>query len=113
MSILEKTDKWISPSDLQSHIYVDQYCPTIVSVSNDNIFFTKNIIYRPHIECKHQIFLLLVISPFIFEYQYSNFNKTLSVLNIIRFTRKDKYKFLFVEYVTSSSGTCTPLFVVN
>jgi hypothetical protein len=44
--------------------------------------------------------LLLVISPFIFEYQYTNFNKTLSVANIIRFTREDKYKFLFVEYVT-------------
>jgi hypothetical protein len=47
-------------------------------------------------------FLLLVISPFIFEYQYSNFNKTLSVADIIMFTREDKYKFLFVEYVTSS-----------
>jgi len=46
--------------------------------------------------------LLLVISPLIFEYQYSNFNKTLSVANIIRFTREDKYKILFVEYVTSN-----------
>ena len=29
----------------------------------------------------------------------SNFNKTLSVADIIRFTREDKYKFLFAEYV--------------
>ncbi len=41
-----------------------------------------------------------MFSPFISEYQYSNFNKTLSVADIIRFTREDKYKFLFVEYVT-------------
>jgi hypothetical protein len=38
----------------------------------------------------------------IFEFRYSNFNKTLSVADIIRFTREDKYKFLFVEYVTPS-----------
>ena len=42
------------------------------------------------------------ISPFILEYQYSNFNKTLSIANIIRFTREDKYKFLIVEYVTEA-----------
>jgi hypothetical protein len=42
------------------------------------------------------------ISPFILEYQYSNFNKTLSIANIIRFTREDKYKFLIVEYVFSN-----------
>jgi len=36
------------------------------------------------------------------EYQYSNFNKTLSIANIKRFTREDKYKFLFVEYVTEA-----------
>ena len=38
--------------------------------------------------------------PSIFEYLYSNFNKTLLVANIIRFTKEDKYKFLFVEYVS-------------
>jgi hypothetical protein len=48
------------------------------------------------------IFLIIVISPFILEYQYSNFNKTLSIAEIIRFTREDKYKFLFVEYVTEA-----------
>ena len=42
------------------------------------------------------------ISPFILEYQYSNFNKTLSIANIIRFTREDKFKFLIVEYVFSN-----------
>jgi len=36
------------------------------------------------------------------EYQYSNFNKTLSIADIIRFTREDKYKFLLVEYVTEA-----------
>ena len=48
------------------------------------------------------IFLIIVISPFILEYQYSNFNKTLSIADIIRFTREDKYKFLLVEYVTEA-----------
>ena len=38
--------------------------------------------------------------PSIFEYLYSNFNKTLLVADIIRFTKEDKYKFLFVEYVS-------------
>ena len=46
--------------------------------------------------------MTIVISSFIFEYQYSNFNKTLSIANIKRFTREDKYKFLFVEYVTKA-----------
>ena len=46
--------------------------------------------------------MTIVISSFIFEYQYSNFNKTLSIANIKRFTREDKYKFLFVEYVTEA-----------
>ena len=45
---------------------------------------------------------LTFISPFILEYQYSNFKKTLSIANIIRFTREDKYKFLIVEYVTEA-----------
>ena len=35
------------------------------------------------------------------EYQYSNFEKTLLVVDIIRFTREDIYKFLFVEYNAS------------
>ena len=38
--------------------------------------------------------------PSIFEYLYSNFKKTLLVANIIRFTKEDKYKFLFVVYVS-------------
>ncbi len=38
----------------------------------------------------------------IFEFWYSNFNKTLTVADIIRFTREDKYKFLLVEYDTTS-----------
>jgi hypothetical protein len=46
--------------------------------------------------------LIVVISPFILEYQYSNFNKTLSISDIIIFTREDKYKFLFVEYVSGA-----------
>ncbi len=46
--------------------------------------------------------MTIVISSFIFEYQYSNFNNTLSIANIIRFSREDKYKFLFVEYVTKT-----------
>ena len=43
-----------------------------------------------------------IISPFLLEYKYSNFNKTLSIANIRRFTREDKYKFLIVEYVTKA-----------
>jgi hypothetical protein len=46
--------------------------------------------------------LIVIISPFILEYQYSNFNKTLSISDIIRFTREDKFKFVFVEYVTKA-----------
>jgi len=38
--------------------------------------------------------------PSIFEYLYSNFNKTFSVANTIRFNKEDTYKFLFVEYVS-------------
>ena len=41
---------------------------------------------------------LIIISPFILVFEYSNFNKTMSK----KFTREDKYNFLIVGYVTEA-----------
>ena len=41
----------LAATDLRSQIYVDRYCRTIVSVSNNNPFFTKVILYRLCIDC--------------------------------------------------------------
>ncbi len=84
MSSQKKTDQWIPTSDIRSQIYVDRYSRTIVSVRNNNIFYKQHLI-----QTLYRMFLIIVISPFILEYQYSNFNKTLSIADIIRLTREE------------------------
>ena len=69
----------------------------MLSVSNEKNVLQKTFNTDPVLNAN-----LTFISPFILEFQYSNFNKALSIADIIRFTRVDKYKFLIVGYVSEA-----------